>query len=197
MTDGDTTGQSVRDLLVDQTAWLVISLTLTAAILKWLGRVFWCQCGSWSPWAWDIWSSHNSQHLIDPYFFSHVLHGLIFYAVLSFVWKASAVAERFRVAILMEAAWEVLENSPIIIDRYRAVTISLDYYGDSIANSMFDILACAAGFLIAATLKPVHSLAVFAVTELLMIAAIRDSLILNVVMLAWPLDIIRQWQMAT
>lgn len=171
-------------------------LLMTAGALRSLGRVFWCKCGGWSPWSWDIWSTHNSQHLIDPYFFSHVLHGFVFYCALHVCWKSAPLVWRFHAAMLIEAGWEILENSPIIINRYREATISLDYFGDSIANSMFDIVACALGFLLASRLKLSHSVAVFVMTELIMALVIKDSLILNVLMLVWPIDAIREWQMA-
>ncbi|MCP4512328.1 MAG: DUF2585 family protein, partial [Fuerstiella sp.] len=121
-------------------------LLITAVTLNVSGRVFWYQCGSWVPWSWDIWSQHNSQHLIDPYFFTHILHGIVLYGLLYWLWKSAPVSKRLLTAVLLEAGWEILENSSLIIDRYREVTISLDYYGDSIANSLFDIVACALGF---------------------------------------------------
>ncbi len=179
---------------VRNTVWIAVAMLLTMVALKMLGRIVWCECGGWSPWSWDIWSSHNSQHLIDPYFFSHVLHGFIFYAVLYFCWKSGSMVHRFRAAVLIEAAWELLENSPLIINRYREVTLAQDYFGDSIANSMFDILACSLGFLLAHRLKPVHSVAILVLTELIMTLAIRDCLLLNILMLLCPIDAVRQWQ---
>lgn len=170
-------------------------MLLTAGTLKLMGQVSWCRCGSWSPWSWDIWSSHNSQHLIDPYFFSHVLHGLLFYGALHLCCQAWSLRWRFQAAIVMEAGWELLENSPVIINRYREATIAQDYFGDSIANSMFDILACALGFVLAAKLTVRQSIALFVLTEVAMTLTIRDSLLLNILMLLWPLDAVKEWQM--
>ena len=171
-------------------------LLTTAAMLQASGRVFWCQCGRWVPWSWDIWSQHNSQHLIDPYFFTHVLHGIAIYGLLHWLWKSAPVATRFLAAVVLEAGWELLENSSLAIDRYREVTISQDYYGDSISNSLFDIAACALGFLLAARMKPSWSVLFFVATELFLVLTIRDCLTLNIVMLVYPFDAIKHWQMA-
>jgi len=171
-------------------------LLATVVALRLLGRVFWCDCGSLVPWSWDVNSQHNSQHLIDAYFFTHVLHGLVFYALLFAVRWPRTVESRFLAVLFLESVWEVLENSPPIIERYRAVTVSLGYYGDSIANSIVDILACSLGVLIACRATVWQSVAFFAATELLLVATIRDCLTLNVLMLAFPIDAIRQWQMA-
>ncbi|MEZ6126892.1 MAG: DUF2585 family protein [Planctomycetaceae bacterium] len=174
----------------------LVILLVTIASLRWMGRVWWCACGGWSPWSWDIWSRHNSQHLIDPYFFTHVLHGIGFYAVFAVVGKTLSVRGRFQIIFLLEAVWEIAENSPWIIDRYREATIALDYCGDSVANALFDILACAAGFLIAARIPVSASVAMFVLTELILTLTIRDCLTLNVLMLLCPLEAVRQWQMS-
>lgn len=166
----------------------------TILVLSQMGRTWWCSCGTLIPWSWDIWSSHNSQHLIDPYFFSHVLHGVLFFAMLRPISKISDQA-KFVIAIVVEAGWEILENSPIIIDRYRAVTISLDYYGDTIANSIVDIAACGLGYIYSANVRWWWSLGLFALIELVMLLTIRDSLALNILMLVHPLDVIKEWQM--
>ncbi|MFK8114951.1 MAG: DUF2585 family protein [Rubripirellula sp.] len=176
--------------------FLTITLSITVIVLRSLGRTFWCDCGGFSPWSWDIWSTHNSQHLLDPYFFSHVLHGVLFFAVLYVLRKWVSDNARWLIAIAIESGWEILENSPFIIDRYRAATISLDYYGDSIANSIFDIIACAIGYWITSQLRWYWSVAIFVVVELLLLATIRDCLILNVIMLVSPIDALRDWQMA-
>jgi hypothetical protein len=174
---------------------MLVALFSTGLILKFQGRVFWCECGTFVPWSWDVSSMHNSQHLIDPYFFSHVLHGFVFFAPLHWLCRAVSLQKRFWAAVLFECAWEVLENSPLIIERYRAVTVSLGYFGDSIANSSFDILACALGFLMAVRLKPWLSVTFFMATEIAMIVAIRDCLTLNVLMLITPIEAIKDWQM--
>lgn len=167
---------------------------VTAGTLSWMGRVIWCQCGSWVPWSFDTWSLHNSQHLLDPYTFSHVLHGLVFFGAIHLVSRGRLPRWGLVIAAALEGAWELLENSPVIIDRYRENTISLDYTGDSIANSVSDILACSGGYLFALAVPGWVSWASFALTEVLLVAWIRDSLILNVIMLVYPLDVIKTWQ---
>lgn len=175
-------------------SWIgIIALTMVA-VLWWLGRTPWCKCGSYSPWSWDIYSQHNSQHLIDPYFFSHVLHGFLFFAALWPLRHRLSVRARFALAGLVEAAWEILENTPMVIHRYREATISLDYFGDSIANSVFDLIACQLGYIIASRLRWYYTLAIFVVVELVLLATIRDCLILNVIMLVYPSQAILEWQ---
>ena len=175
-------------------------LGVTGIVLYLMGRVFWCGCGSAVPWAWDINSQHNSQHLIDPYFFTHILHGLMFYVPLYWLSRHRACVTvltpqgRFWGAVLIEAAWEIMENSPVVIDRYRSVTISLGYYGDSIANSLIDILACAAGYWLTTRLKVWQSLVLFFGTELILAIIIRDGLLLNILMLLVPVDAVLEWQ---
>ena len=173
---------------------LAVIVLATAGVLHQAGRVLWCACGHAVPWSWDIWSPHNSQHLLDPYFFSHVLHGLLFYAALHLVVRVLSPADRFCIAVVLESAWEILENSPVIIDRYRDNTIALGYTGDSIANSITDIAACAIGFLLAWRFPVRRAVALFAVTETVMALTIRDNLLLNILMLIWPLDAVKQWQ---
>lgn len=174
---------------------IVVVCFVAAIVLGLIGQPLWCKCGGWSLWSWGIWSSHNSQHFIDPYTFTHVLHGVILCGLL--FWLPDAVPEwiRYLTAIVLEAGWEILENSPIIIERYRMATISKDYFGDSVANSVADILACTAGYWLAYQLRVVRSVIFFAVTEVILLATIRDCLILNVLMLLWPMDAIRLWQM--
>lgn len=174
--------------------YCLVVATLTAITLHLMGRIWWCACGSPDPTSWNIWSQHNSQHLIDPYTFSHVLHGVIFFWMLAFVPDRWVGHRRFLIAVTIEACWEILENSPIIIDRYRAATISLDYYGDSIANSFFDIIACGLGYWFARSVKWYWSLAAFAAIEIIMLITIRDSLGLNILMLLSPVDAVRDWQ---
>ena len=174
-----------------------IILAIAAAVILWLmGQPLWCKCGTWSPWSWDIWSPHNSQHLIDPYTASHVLHGVIFCGLFFWLPRAVSLNVRFLTAIVLEVGWEILENSPIIIERYRAATIATGYSGDSVINSVADILACAIGYVIAFRLRAPKSLMLFAATELVVLACVRDCLILNVVMLIYPIEAIKVWQMA-
>lgn len=181
--------------LVPNAVGMFAALFFTGLILRFQGRVLWCECGTFVPWSWDVSSMHNSQHLVDPYFFSHILHGFVFFAMLHGLCRAVSLQKRFWAAILFECAWEVLENSPLIIERYRSVTVSLGYFGDSIANSSFDILACSLGFLMAVRLKLWQSVTFFLASEIAMIFAIRDCLTLNVLMLLTPIEAIKDWQM--
>ena len=166
-----------------------------AIILHLIGQPLWCKCGGLSPWSWDIWSSHNSQHLVDPYFFTHVLHGVVLCGLLYWLPRRVSEPSRFLTAVILEAGWEILENSPTIIERYRAATISKDYFGDSIINSGGDLIACIIGYLLARQLGFRRSMVFFLLTELILLLTIRDSLLLNVLMLVWPIEAIKRWQM--
>ena len=174
-----------------------MTLVVAAAVvsLNFQGRVWWCSVGDAWPWSWQIYSAHNSQHIIDPYSFTHVLHGVLEFWLIGLVFSRVPMAWRFFIAILIESSWEVLENTEYVIQRYREATISLDYFGDSIINSIADIVCCGSGFLIAYKLRFWRSLILFVLTELILILTIRDSLIINVIMLLFPLDVIKQWQM--
>lgn len=164
------------------------------AVLAFMGRVWWCKEGDLSPWSWNIWSTHNSQHLIDPYSFTHVLHGVLEFWLIGLVFYKLPLAWRFVIAILIESTWEVVENTNTVIQHYRTVTMSLDYYGDSILNSIADIACCGLGFWIAYKIRFWWSLALFLATELLLVFAIRDSLLINILMLLYPIEAIKQWQ---
>ena len=173
----------------------LIVIVVSAVLLVWQGRVWWCQAGDYSPWAWDIWTTHNSQHIIDPYAFTHVLHGILEFWLIGLVFSRMPLAWRLFLAVLIESTWEVAENSSFIIERYRTVTLSLDYFGDAIINSLADILCCAAGFAIAYKLKFWKSLALFLATEAILIVWIRDSLVINIIMLIYPIEALKVWQM--
>ncbi len=169
----------------------ILGLSLAAS-----GRTLWCSCRSLLPWSFEVMSLHNSQHLVDWYTPSHVLHGILLYWVCSLFFKKLSIQRRFLVVLLFEAVWEYLENSPFIIDRYRSATIALDYYGDSILNSLSDYFSCAIGFLLARTLAVRTSIAFCLVAELTTLWFIRDNLTLNIIMLLWPIEEVRQWQSA-
>jgi hypothetical protein len=177
--------------------WLAMAFVLIIATcqLRYQGRLWTCACGRLYPWAGDVWSSHNSQHLADPYSFTHVLHGLLLCGLVSWALPRFSLAWRLWAVISIEALWEVVENSAFVIQRYREATLSLDYYGDTILNSMGDILFCVIGFMVARRLGFRRSLVFFIVTDMLLLIWIRDSLLLNIVMLIHPIDAIKTWQM--
>ena len=159
-----------------------------------------CPCGTVKLWWGEVQSAGNSQHIADWYSFSHVVHGLLFYGAAHLMWRRWRVFDgaparwALPIAVAIEASWEFLENSPLIIDRYRAATVSFGYTGDSIVNSLADIGWMGAGFWLAGSLPWKASVALGLAFELFTLAMIRDNLTLNVLMLVWPVDAIRQWQ---
>ena len=180
-----------------ETAFLVAAIIAAAALALYLmGHPLICKCGRVELWHFDVMSAENSQHLIDWYTPSHLIHGFLFYWGL---WLLSRVLPlsfgmRLVLAVAIEASWEVIENTDFVINHYRELTISLDYYGDSVINSVSDILVMVLGFFMAARL-PVWLTVVIAVSlELFVGAMIRDNLTLNVLMFVWPLEAVLQWQ---
>lgn len=176
--------------------WLAVAAVLLVAIfqLRYQGRLWYCSCGQIKIWAGNVWSADNSQHLLDPYTFTHLLHGVVFFWALAWLALRLPLMWRFWLAIAVESLWEVVENSQAIIDRYREATAALGYEGDTIINSVGDILICAFGFWLAYRLGFRRSLLLFVVTELILLFWIRDSLTLNVIMLIYPIEAIRLWQ---
>ena len=171
-------------------------LVLTAGIELWMGRSPLGPDGRFGLWEGNIWSSENSQRLADPYSFSHIVHGILFYAALWLVARKLPVRHRLLIALALEAGWEMLENSPFIINRYREATISLGYVGDSVLNSLSDILMMTMGFLFAFRVPARVSVAALILMEVGCALWVRDNLTLNIIMLIHPVDAIKQWQMA-
>lgn len=172
----------------------IFILAITAWIELGSGRSFFGPDGNFGWWEGSVWSSENSQRVADAYTFSHVIHGMIFYAFLWLVARKVPVKYRFLIALFFEAGWELLENSPIIIDRYRAVTISLGYVGDSVLNSLSDIVFAGMGFLISRYSKFWVSVFLIIFMEIGCLFWVRDNLTLNVIMLVYPLESIKTWQ---
>lgn len=175
---------------------ILVVLALQAGIEWWSGRSWLGPDGRIGLWEGNIWSSENSQRFADPYSFSHIGHGILFYALLWLVARPLPVRYRLVAAVVLEAAWELLENSPLIINRYRAATIAQGYVGDSIFNSVSDVLMMSLGFLIALRLRPWMSIALLLALEIGCAIWVRDNLTLNIIMLIHPIDAIKQWQLA-
>lgn len=194
MTNHDLTTRSLGRRLWPTLA-IVASFGATAILLRLEGRLWICACGKFMIWSGNTCSSDNSQHFLDPYSFTHVLHGFLFFWLIA--WLAPRLNSNWQLtlAIAVEALWEVFENTNFIIDRYRSVTAALGYTGDTVVNSFGDILGCLVGFMIARRLGLGRSLVVFAVLELVLIVWIKDSLLLEILMLVFPIDAIKALQM--
>ncbi|HET7219500.1 MAG TPA: DUF2585 domain-containing protein [Vicinamibacterales bacterium] len=159
-----------------------------------MGQVPICKCGYVKLWHGVVFSSENSQHISDWYTPSHVIHGFAFYGLLWLAGRRWPLGVRLLLAIAIESGWEIFENTDMVINRYREVTISLDYYGDSVLNSVCDILAMVGGFVLASRLPLWTIVAAILILELVVGWAIRDNLTLNIIMLLYPLDSIKAWQ---
>jgi hypothetical protein len=175
-------------------AGMAVMVVLTGVGLYFQGRVWWCKVGDLAVWSSDIWTAHNSQHFFDPYTFTHILHGVLYFWLADLIFREMPLRWKFFLVVLVECLWELLENSNMVIERYRAVTVSLDYYGDSILNSLADVLSCAFGAFLAYKLKFWRSLFYFALTEIVLLFWIRDNLTLNIIMLIYPIEAIKKWQ---
>jgi len=175
---------------------IVASIVAAAILLRAEGRLWICACGTVQTWSGQICSANNSQHFLDPYSFTHVLHGFLFFWLIAWLLGRRLNGPwQLVLAIAVESCWEVFENTNFIIDRYRSQTAALGYNGDTVINSFGDILCCLIGFIIARRLGWRRSFIAFGLLELLLIVWIKDSLLLEILMLIIPIDAIRAWQM--
>lgn len=176
----------------------VLVVAVTILILKVMGRPFISNSGTVKLWHAELVSSENSQHLSDWYSFSHIVHGFLLFFLLWLISKKIPQIRKFSVgfviAVVMESIWEVIENTNFVIYRYREATIALDYFGDSIINSTADILFMSLGFMMASRLSVLASVSFVAASELMLAIVIRDNLALNILMLIYPIDAIKEWQ---
>lgn len=191
---------TIRDRGEVASPWLYVSVSagtiaLAATVLLAMGRHPWCQCGVVTLWTSDTWGQENSQQLFDPYSFTHVTHGVLLYALLSVAASRWTSGARGVLAIAVESVWEIVENTNTVIERYRAATLALGYYGDSVLNSVGDILMCALGFMVAARCSRRATILLTVVLELGLLIWIRDNLALNIVMLLHPIEAVKQWQL--
>jgi Protein of unknown function (DUF2585) len=170
-------------------------LLATAIELHLQGRLWTSASGRLRGWVGDVWSSETSQQFLDPYSFTHVLHGFVLCWLAAWAFPRWPLVWRLVLGVALESLWEIFENTQLVIDRYRQATAAIGYEGDTILNSLGDILSCAIGFGVAARLGWRWTLALFVAIEIALIISIRDSLVLNVLMLVCPLEAVKAWQM--
>lgn len=173
---------------------MVLIVLAMIVLLRVEGRMFLCSCGYFAAWIGDTCSSNTSQQLFDPYSFTHILHGFLFFWLIALLFRRVVSGWQFGIAVLLESAWEVFENTRFVIDKYRTETAALGYTGDTVVNSLGDLACALAGFLVARQLGWRRSLIVFALVELILILWIHDSLLLQILMLVRPVEAIKLWQ---
>ena len=181
-----------RPLLIIATVLVVLAMIV---LLHLQGRSFLCACGHFAVWTSDWCSSVTSQQLFDPYSFTHVLHGILFFWLIALLFRRWPRAWQFWLALLLESAWEVFENTSFVINKYRTETAALGYQGDTIVNSLGDLACALVGFLVAQQLGLRRSLLLFILVEVVLILWIHDSLLLQILMLVYPIEAIKAWQM--
>jgi hypothetical protein len=177
-----------------QIAVVGLILILVVVLLRAEGRMFLCDCGRFAIWTSDTCSSQTSQQLFDPYSFTHVLHGFLFFWLISLFFRRLTATWQVWLAVMLEGAWEVFENTHFVIDKYRTETAALGYTGDTIVNSLGDLTCALAGFLLARKLGLRWSLIVFVLIEAGLTLLIHDSLLLQILMLVHPVEAIKLWQ---
>ena len=177
----------------------IIVVLVTIVILKAMGRPWIANSGIVKLWHGEVVSSENSQHLSDWYSFTHIAHGFLFFFILWLISKKIKLFRKFSiafvVAVTLESIWEIVENTDFVIHRYREATIALDYFGDSIVNSTADIFFMSLGFVLASRLPVMASLLVVVALELMLAFVIRDNLALNILMLIYPIQAVKEWQL--
>ena len=175
---------------------VIAILAFTALVELRMGRPPFCKCGIIRPWSGEIWSNQNSQQLADPYTFTHILHGVLIYALVWLIGRKRLPARgRFVAAVVLECGWELFENTDFIIRRYRDVTISLDYFGDSVFNSIGDVCAMMTGYFVASKVPVRITVVGGLLLDLFLLFWFRDSLAINILMLIYPIEGIKNWQM--
>ncbi len=184
--------RATRFWLAAAAAFLIVQIVTLAL----MGRIPICECGYVKLFEPGVNTAGNSQHISDWYTPSHIIHGFLFYWLAIVVLPRASFGARLTLAVVIEAAWELLENSPIIIDRYRTATMAIGYTGDSILNSAMDTVAMGLGFLFAARAPVWLTVALAIGFEVATAIVIRDNLTLNVLMLVWPVEAIKAWQAA-
>ena len=174
---------------------IAVALLLVVVSLRVEGRMFLCTCGHFALWTSDTCSSNTSQQLLDPYSFTHLLHGFLFFWLIALLFRRLSANWQICLALLLEGAWEIFENTPFVINKYRTETAALGYEGDTIVNSFGDLMCALVGFMIARKLGLRRSLIVFVLVEIVLLVWIHDSLLLQILMLVHPVESIKLWQM--
>lgn len=178
-----------------QIAGAVVVVLLMIVLMRAQGRLLTCACGYFEIWTSDTCSATNSQQLFDPYSFTHVLHGILFFWLIALVFRRMAPGWQLWLALLLESAWEVFENTRFVIERYRTATAALGYTGDTVVNSIGDLACALLGFWIARRVGMRGSIILFLLVELILILWIHDSLLLQLLMLIRPIEAVKSWQM--
>ena len=173
---------------------VLVIIVIQAVVLYSFGQPLFCTCGVIKLWEGVVLSIGNSQHLTDWYTFSHVIHGMLFYGLFSLLFPRSSVGVRLLCAMTLESAWEIAENTPMVIEHYRQQALAVGYSGDSIINSVSDTCSMALGFVLAYKLPIITTVCIALFLELCALYFIRDNLTLNVINLIHPFEILNSWQ---